>query len=113
MMCATAKPEQALRIGHASCRIASFRRDRVSEVCQCDGILLAFAASQKCRGGEAAVACPTGAIARARGFRQTTATFVKHQTQASPYSTFPILFTAAISRAESSAMNFENSGASI
>jgi hypothetical protein len=29
-----------------------------------------------------------------------------------PYSTLPIFFTAAISRAESSATNFENSGAS-
>jgi hypothetical protein len=30
-----------------------------------------------------------------------------------PYSTLPIFFTAAISRAESSATNFENSGASM
>jgi hypothetical protein len=41
---------------HASCRIASFRRDRVSKVCYRGGVLLAFAfaftlvfaASQKC-----------------------------------------------------------------
>jgi hypothetical protein len=45
------------RVAHASCRIAPFRRDGVSEVCQCGGILLAFAASQKCRSDESPGLC--------------------------------------------------------
>jgi hypothetical protein len=47
-MCPTAKPESVFAFAHASCRIAPFRRHRMSEVCHCGGFLLAFAASQKC-----------------------------------------------------------------
>ena len=43
------KPEPVLAFAHASCRIASFRRSPVSKVCYRGGVLLAFAASQKCR----------------------------------------------------------------
>jgi hypothetical protein len=43
------KPEPELPFAHASCRITSFRRSHVSKVCQRGGVLLAFAASQKCR----------------------------------------------------------------
>jgi hypothetical protein len=43
-ICATAKPESVFAFVHAGCWIAPFRRDRVSEVCQGSGILLAFAA---------------------------------------------------------------------
>jgi hypothetical protein len=43
-ICATAKPEPVFAFVHAGCWIAPFRRDRVSEVCQGGGFLLAFAA---------------------------------------------------------------------
>jgi hypothetical protein len=42
-MCTTAKPESVFAFAHASCRIAPFRRYRMSEVCHCGGFLLAFA----------------------------------------------------------------------
>jgi hypothetical protein len=42
-ICATAKPEPVFAFVHAGCWIAPFRRDRVSEVCQAGGFLLAFA----------------------------------------------------------------------
>jgi hypothetical protein len=44
-MCTTAKTEIESAFAHASCRIAPFRRYRVSEVCHGGGFLLAFAAS--------------------------------------------------------------------
>jgi len=43
-ICATAKPEPVFAFVHAGCWIAPFPRDRVSEVCQAGGFLLAFAA---------------------------------------------------------------------
>src|SRR6185295_16639938 len=45
----TAKPGAVSPSRNASCRIACFRRHRVSEVCHCSGFLLAFAASPPCR----------------------------------------------------------------
>jgi hypothetical protein len=67
IFCDTKAPLKYLRDGNtsagvgrrdASCRITPFRRDRVSEVCQCGDILLAFPlfipASQKCRSHEIA-----------------------------------------------------------
>jgi hypothetical protein len=47
-MCISAKPASGFAFRHASCRIVLFRRYRVSEVCRCGGLLLAFAASRKC-----------------------------------------------------------------
>jgi len=41
------KPESVSALAHPSCRIPAFRRDRVSKVCHCGGVLLAFATSQK------------------------------------------------------------------
>jgi hypothetical protein len=45
-MCTAAKPESVSAVAHASCRIAPFRRYRVSEVCRGGGFLLVFAASR-------------------------------------------------------------------
>jgi len=46
-MCTTAQPVSVSAFAHASCRIAPFRRYRVSKVCYCGGVLLVFAASKK------------------------------------------------------------------
>jgi len=45
-MLAMEEPESLPAFAHASCRIAPFRRHPVSEVCRCDDIVSAFAASQ-------------------------------------------------------------------
>jgi hypothetical protein len=47
---------------------------------------------------------------RASAFARDAA--LRYRRRTAPYSTLPIFFTAAIRRAESSATNFENSGAS-
>jgi len=45
-MLAMEEPESLPAFAHASCRIAPFRRHPVSEVCRCDDIVSAFAASR-------------------------------------------------------------------
>jgi hypothetical protein len=51
-MFAMEKPESVPVFAHASCRIVPFRRYPVSEVCRCDDIVSAFAASQEFRSHE-------------------------------------------------------------
>jgi hypothetical protein len=55
-MFAMEEPESVPAFAHASCRIAPFRRHPVSEVCRCDDIVSAFAASQKIRGDKSPAA---------------------------------------------------------
>jgi hypothetical protein len=69
-MCATANRNRSSAFAHASCRIASFRRHRVSKVCHRGGVLLAFAfpsafpfalalaASQNCLPIGPLISCP-------------------------------------------------------